>query len=119
MLVSLAVIYGGAIGMAHYLAPSNYWLEFWYIFPIAFAICVTVCTFGIEGAILFVPFFAIAFPLFAYKLEQVQAISIGLMTEVFGFVSSLIAFSHAGLIDFHIAKRSGYLSVPFALGSVG
>jgi uncharacterized membrane protein YfcA len=74
-----------------------------------------VCTFGIEGAILFVPFFALAFPLFAYRLVPVQAVSIGLITEVFGFASSLIAFWYAGLIDFQIAKKSGYMSVPFAL----
>ncbi len=115
ILLSLAVIFGGAIGMAHYLAPTGYWFEFWYIFPIALAVCITVCTFGIEGAILFVPFFALAFPLFAYKLQPVQAVSIGLITEVFGFASSLMAFWYAGLIDFQIAKKSGYMSVPFAL----
>lgn len=109
------MILGDAVGMAHYLAPTSYWFEFWYIFPIALAVCITVCTFGIEGAILFVPFFALAFPLFAYKLQPVQAVSIGLITEVFGFASSLMAFWYAGLIDFKIAKRSGYMSVPFAL----
>lgn len=115
LLLTLAMIFGGASAIAHYVAPSSYWFEFWYIFPIALAICITVCTFGIEGAILFVPFFALAFPLFAYTLQPVQAVSIGLVTEVFGFASSLIAFWYAGLIDFHIAKKSGYTSVPFAL----
>lgn len=101
--------------VGHFVFPENFLFQFWFIFPIAFAICVVVCTFGVEGAILFVPFFALAFPQLAFKLEPIQAVSIGLITEVFGFASSLIAFWRMGLVDFVIAKKSGYLSIPFAL----
>lgn len=114
MLVSFAVIFGVASAMAHYVSPSSYWFEFWFIFPIALAICITTCTFGTEGAILFVPFFALVFPFFAYKLQPVQAVSIGLVTEVFGIASSFGAFWYARLVDFHIAKKSAYMSVPIA-----
>lgn len=93
----------------------SYWLAMWWVFPIALPICVTVCTLGIEGAILFVPFFTIVFPLLAFNLTPLQAISIGLITEVFGFASSLTAFWRAGLIDFDIAIGSALKSVPFAL----
>ena len=92
-----------------------YWFQYWYIFPIAMAICLTVCTVGIEGAVLFVPFFTLVFPLLVAPLEPVQAVAIGLITEVFGFISALIAWWRAGLIDLEIAKRSAILSVPFAL----
>lgn len=115
LLLTFALIFGIASGIAHYLAPSSYWFEFWYIFPIALAICITTCTLGTEGAILFVPFFALAFPFFAYQLQPVQAVSIGLVTEVFGIASAFVAFWYRGLIDFHIAKRSAYMSVPMAL----
>jgi hypothetical protein len=27
----------------------EYWLAFWWVFPIALAICITVCTVGISG----------------------------------------------------------------------
>ena len=93
----------------------DYWLAMWWVFPVALPMCVTVCTVGIEGAILLVPFFAIVFPILAFHLQPVQAVSIGLMTEVFGFASSLIAFWRAGLIDFDIAIKSALKSVPFAL----
>ncbi len=92
-----------------------YWLQYWYIFPVAMAICLTVCTVGIEGAVLFVPFFTLVFPLLIAPLEPVQAVAIGLITEVFGFASALIAWWRAGLIDTKIAQRSAYLSIPFAL----
>lgn len=103
------------VTLSHLLFPQNVLFQLWFVFPIALAICVVVCTFGIEGAILFVPFFALAFPLMAFRLQPIQAVSIGLITEVFGFASSLTAFWRMGLIDFDIAKKSGYLSVPFAL----
>lgn len=93
----------------------DYWLALWWVFPVALPICITVCTVGIEGAILFVPFFAIVFPILAFHLDPVQAVSIGLMTEIFGFASSLIAFWRARLIDFDIAVKSALKSVPFAL----
>src|SRR5512146_422361 len=96
-------------------ARMAYWLEMWWVFPIALPICVTVCTLGIEGAILFVPFFTILFPLLAFNLTPIQAISIGLITEVFGFASSLTAFWRAKLIDFNIAVGSALKSAPFAL----
>lgn len=97
------------------MPDPSYWLEYWYIFPIAMAICLTVCTVGIEGAVLFVPFFTLVFPLLIAPLEPVQAVAIGLITEVFGFISALIAWWRAGLIDLQIGKRSALLSVPFAL----
>ncbi len=93
----------------------GYWLQYWYIFPVAMVICLTVCTVGIEGAVLFVPFFTLVFPWLIAPLEPVQAVAIGLITEVFGFASALIAWWRAGLIDMQIGKRSAYLSIPFAL----
>lgn len=97
------------------MPDAAYWFQYWYIFPIAMAICLTVCTVGIEGAVLFVPFFTLVFPLLIAPLEPVQAVAIGLITEVFGFISALIAWWRAGLIDLQIGKRSAILSVPFAL----
>lgn len=97
------------------IEAMGYWLAVWWVFLFALPICVTVCTLGIEGAIVFVPFFTILFPLLAFDLSPTQAISIGLITEVFGFASSLVAFWRAKLIDFDIALSSALKSVPFAL----
>ena len=49
---------------------------------------------------LFVPFYTMVFPLLGHHLEPVQAVEVGLLTEIFGFLSSTSAFWRAGLIDF-------------------
>lgn len=60
-----------------------YWLEFWWLFPIALGICVLVCSVGVEGALLFVPFYAVVFPWLAgVELVPLQAIQIGIFTEI-------------------------------------
>lgn len=89
---------------------------YWYVFPIAMGICITVCTVGIEGSILFVPFFALGFPLLSgQKLEPVEAIKIGLFTEIFGFTSSFFGFWRAKLIDYRISIFSIAVGVPLAV----
>lgn len=95
----------------------EYWLAFWWVFFVAVAICITVCTVGIEGAILFVPFFAVVFPLVTgQRLSPLEAVQIGLFTEIVGFTSSFIGFFRAKLIDYGISWKSIAIAVPFALG---
>ena len=64
---------------------------------------------------IFVPFFSIVFPLFGHRLEPVQAVEVGLLTEIFGFVSSTSAFWRAGLIDFRISLFALLFAVPTAV----
>jgi hypothetical protein len=69
--------------------------------------------------VIFVPFFTIVFPLLGHRLEPVQAVEVGLLTEIFGFTSSTSAFWRAGLIDFRISVFALMFAVPTAvLGSV-
>jgi uncharacterized membrane protein YfcA len=93
----------------------EYWLEFWWVFPIALAICIAVCTVGISGAVLFVPFFSLAFPALGIPLAPVQAVQVGLFTEIFGFASSTSAFWRNGLIDFRLASFALLFAVPLAV----
>lgn len=94
----------------------DYWLTYWWVFPFALTICIIVCTVGIEGAILFVPFFAVIFPLLSgQQLAPVEAIKIGLFTEIFGFTSSFLGFWRAKLIDYEISRTSIAVGVPAAL----
>ena len=93
----------------------TYWLEFWWMSPIALAICVTANTLGVSGAALFLPFYTLIFPLLGHHLEPVQAVEVGIMTEIFGFMSSTIAFWRAGLIDFRIAGFAVLFSAPMAV----
>jgi uncharacterized protein len=69
--------------------------------------------------VIFVPFFTIVFPLLGHRLEPVQAVEVGLLTEIFGFMSSTSAFWRAGLIDFRISVFALLFAVPTAvLGGV-
>jgi hypothetical protein len=71
-----------------------YWLEYWWLLPIALSICTLVCLVGVEGSLLFAPFFAVIFPWLAgVDLSPLQAIQIGIFTEIFGFSSSFIGSS--------------------------
>jgi hypothetical protein len=65
--------------------------------------------------VLFVPFFSIVFPLLGHRLEPVQAVEVGLLTEIVGFMSSTSAFWRAGLIDFRIAGFALAFAVPTAV----
>ena len=64
---------------------------------------------------IFVPFFSIVFPLLGHRLAPVQAVEVGLLTEIFGFMSSTSAFWRAGLIDFRIAVFALMFAVPTAV----
>ncbi len=64
---------------------------------------------------IFVPFFTIVFPLLGHRLEPVQAVEVGLLTEIFGFMSSTSAFWRAGLIDFRISAFALMFAVPTAV----
>jgi uncharacterized protein len=65
--------------------------------------------------VIFVPFFSIVFPLLGHRLEPVQAVEVGLLTEIFGFISSTSAFWRAGLIDFRISGFALAFAVPMAV----
>ncbi len=64
---------------------------------------------------IFVPFYTMVFPLLGFHLEPVQAVEVGLLTEVFGFMSSTSAFWRAGLIDFQIAGFAVLFATPTAI----
>jgi uncharacterized membrane protein YfcA len=55
------------------------------------------------------------FPLLGYHLEPVQAVEVGLLTEIFGFISSTSAFWRNGLIDFRIAGFALVVAAPTAI----
>ncbi len=64
---------------------------------------------------LFVPFYTLVFPLLGYRLEPVQAVQVGILTEIFGFLSSTSAFWRRGLIDFRVAGFALVFAVPTAI----
>ena len=95
---------------------SSYWFEYWWMFPIAFLIALTVNTAGISGAALFVPFFILIFPIFSgTHLAPVDTVKLGLITESFGLSSSALAFFAFGLIDTTLARKTILHALPFVL----
>jgi uncharacterized membrane protein YfcA len=70
---------------------------------------------GVSGTVIFVPFYTMVFPLLGHHLEPVQAVEVGLLTEIFGFISSTSAFWRAGLIDFQIAGFAVLFATPAAI----
>ncbi len=83
--------------------------------PISFAIALTVNTVGISGAALFVPFFALIFPLIGEPLTALQSVKLGLITESFGLSSSAIAFFIYGLVDKRLAGFSILGALPLVI----
>lgn len=96
--------------------PLSFWLEYWWMFPIAFLVALTVNTAGISGAALFVPFFILIFPLLAQiHLLPLDTVRLGLITESFGLSSSALAFLAFGLVDVRIALRTILWALPFVV----
>lgn len=70
---------------------------------------------GVSGTVLFVPFYTMVFPLLGHHLQPVQAVEVGLLTEIVGFMSSVSAFWRAGFIDFQVAGFAVLLAAPTAI----
>jgi uncharacterized membrane protein YfcA len=88
---------------------------YWFMLPVAIAVasCAMLC--GIGGAALFTPIFILVFPLLGpdYVLDStVAAIGTALLTETFGFSSGFIGYLRKGTIDFVLARRFLWVSVP-------
>jgi uncharacterized membrane protein YfcA len=97
-------------------AGTDYWLEFWWLFP-AFLLGATIVnTVGISGSALFVPFLIFVFPLFAQPLEPETLVKVGLISEAFGLSSSSVAFIQYGLVDRRLALTLVGGSIPFVVG---
>ncbi|SFR34332.1 Uncharacterized membrane protein YfcA [Halogeometricum rufum] len=106
--VLLAAPTGGAGGM-------DYWLDYWWLFPVFLTGATIVNTVGISGSALFVPFLIFIFPLFAQPLQPATIVKVGLISEAFGLSSSSVAFVQYGLVDRRLALTLVGGSVPFVV----
>ncbi len=85
-------------------------LEYWFMFPISIGIATVAMASGVEGATFFTPIFILLL-----GLEPAVAIGIGLITEVFGFGSGLVAYYRKRLIDYRMGGALLMVTVPMAL----
>ena len=84
--------------------------EYWFMFPVAFLVATIAMASGIGGATLFTPIFLIGL-----HLSPEVAIGTGLITEVFGFGSGVLAYARKRLIDFALGRQLLMATVPMAL----
>ncbi len=81
----------------------------WFMFPISIAIATVAMASGVGGAVFFVPIL-----LLGLGLPPEVAIGVGLITEVFGFTSGVVAYLRRKLVDFQLAKSILVFSIPMA-----
>ncbi|MFZ1399910.1 MAG: sulfite exporter TauE/SafE family protein [Candidatus Promineifilaceae bacterium] len=85
-------------------------LDYWYMLPVAVLVATTAMASGVEGATFFAPIFILAL-----RLPPEVAIGVGLITEVFGFASGLLAYARKRLIDYQLGGRLLLVTIPLAL----
>ena len=84
--------------------------DFWFMFPISIVIATIAMASGVGGATFFAPIF-----LLGLGLSPEVAIGVGLITEVFGFASGLVAYLRRKLVDFKLATAMLMFSIPMAI----
>ena len=93
----------------------EYFFEFWWMFPVAFCVCLMATSSSVEGAVFFAPIFIIFFPMFAgVTITPIEGIFLALSIEIFGFGSALIGYFRRSLVDTYIAKKVLVLSIPIS-----
>jgi len=80
------------------------------MFPIAILVATTAMASGVGGATFFSPIFILVL-----RLPPDVAIGTALITEVFGFVTGVWAYTRKRLIDFRMGKMLVMITVPMAL----
>jgi uncharacterized membrane protein YfcA len=89
-----------------------------FMLPVSTLVATGAILGGIGGAAMFMPIFLIIFPLLGPEFaiaSPVAAIGVALLTEAFGFSSSLIGYLRRHLIDFKVVKSLIIIAVPSAI----
>lgn len=87
--------------------------HYWFMFPISILVAITAMASGIGGATFFAPIFILGL-----RLSPEIAIGVGLLTEIFGFGSGLLAYIRKKLIDYRLGMTLLITTIPLAvLGS--
>jgi len=87
--------------------PTEQFLAHWWVFPAAVLFSTIALSSGVSGALFFSPFFMLV-----VGLTPSQAISAGLLTEVFGMGNGLRSYVSQRVVDFQTARWLLAGSVP-------
>jgi uncharacterized protein len=89
------------------------WFIYWFMLPACILIASIAMLTGISGTAMLTPFLLLIFPVIGVPtLTPPQAIGMALFTEFFGFISGVVGYRRAGLIDLKICLRLIRISVP-------
>lgn len=83
---------------------------YWFMFPVALGIATLANATGIEGATFFSPIFILWL-----RLDPHIAIGTALITQVFGFASSVASYAQRKWIDYKLAVPLLIVAIPLAL----
>jgi len=84
--------------------------DYWFMLPVSVVIATVAMASGVEGATFFAPVFIVVL-----GLPAEVAIGAGLITEVFGFASGLMAYARSKLIDYRLGRALLLTAIPGAM----
>lgn len=83
------------------------------MFPTCIGIVASAMLLGIDGTAIFTPCMILLFPLLKVPfISPIVAVTVGLLTEFFGFISGLIGYRDKRLIDFEVGWTLVAVGVP-------
>jgi hypothetical protein len=85
-------------------------LQYWTMLPIAALVATVSTASGVGGATIFTPLFVLAL-----RVSPEVAIGVGLVTEVFGFASGLVAYARERLVDYRLGLALLMVTIPAAV----
>jgi uncharacterized protein len=96
------------------------WLIYWFMFPACIGIVSLAMMLGIDGTAILTPAVILLFPLLSVPAVPAgAAVAAGLFTEFFGFLSGVVGYNRAGLVDYKVGIRLSMVAIPtIAVASV-
>jgi uncharacterized protein len=96
------------------------WLVYWFMFPACIGIVSLAMMLGIDGTAILTPAVILLFPLLSVPAVPAgAAVAAGLFTEFFGYLSGVVGYNRAGLIDYKVGIRLSLVAIPsIAVASV-
>lgn len=91
--------------------PTRFTARLWWVLPASVIFSVIAIAAGISGALFFSPFFMIA-----VGLSPINAVSAGLITQLFGMIVGLVSYIRQRLVDFRIVKIQLIGAIPGVVG---
>ena len=95
-----------------------WWLVYWFMLPACIAIVSFAMMLGIDGTAILTPSVILVFPLLSVPtVSPAQAVTVGLFTEFFGFLSGVLGYRKERLIDYKVGLRLSAVAVPVIVAS--